>query len=146
MSRLHERMEDIWWSPCRPPLLLRCIEPIYRAISSVHLKRRAACKITLPLPLISVGNITAGGSGKTPFVLWLADGLKQLGFSPVILCRGDGGKTSSPVVVSPHSDIRLVGDEAKMLAQMSGCPVVAAADRTAVSDLVSGLGNILILD
>jgi len=121
MSRLHKRIEQIWWNPCRPPLLLRCIEPVYAAISSIHLKRRAARNVTLPLPLISVGNITAGGSGKTPFVLWLADALDHLGYSPVILCRGDGGKISSPAIVSPDSDVELVGDEAKMLGGYGCC-------------------------
>jgi len=75
----------MWWKPCRPPLLLRCIEPIYAAASSIHLNRRAAHTTTPPLPMISVGNIIAGGSGKTPFVLWLADVLGQLGYSQVIL-------------------------------------------------------------
>jgi len=97
--------------------------------------------------MISVGNITAGGSGKTPFVLWLADVLGQLGYSPVILCRGDGGKTSSPTIVRPDADVKQVGDEAKMLAQMSGCPTIVAADRIAACSLIDeNLGDVLILD
>jgi len=97
--------------------------------------------------MISVGNITAGGSGKTPFVLWLADVLKRMGYSPVILCRGDGGKTTSPVIVSPDTDVKQVGDEAKMLAEMSGCPTIVAADRIAACSLIDeSLGDMLILD
>lgn len=136
----------MWWKPYQPPLLLRCIEPVYAAISSIHLNRRAAHTTAPPIPMISVGNITAGGSGKTPFVLWLADILNQTGYSPVILCRGNGGKTASPVIVEPDTDVKQVGDEAKMLAEMSGCPTIAAVDRIAACSLVDGLGDVLILD
>jgi len=127
-------------------LLLRCIEPAYALVSRIHLQRRANRVIQPPLPLISIGNITAGGSGKTPFVLWLATALKKNGFSPVILCRGDGGQASSPTVVHPDADVKQVGDEAKLLAEMSGCPVIAAQDRIAGSGMAKGLGDIIILD
>ncbi|MDQ6982842.1 MAG: tetraacyldisaccharide 4'-kinase [Mariprofundus sp.] len=146
MPNLHNRIEQMWWKPCQPPLLLRCIEPVYAAISRIHLNRRAAHTTAPPLPMISVGNITAGGSGKTPFVLWLADLLNQTGYSPVILCRGNGGKNSSPTVVSPDADVKQVGDEAKMLAEMSGCPTIVAADRIAACSLIDNLGDVLIMD
>lgn len=146
MSTLHSRVEQIWWRASTPPLLLRCMEPFYAAISRIHMQRRAKRVTQPPLPMLSVGNITAGGSGKTPFVLWLADALKTQGYAPVILCRGDGGHSTSPVVVSPNQDVTTVGDEAKMLANMSGCPVIAAADRIAGSQMAKGLGDIIILD
>jgi len=146
VSSLYSRIEQMWWKPCQPPLLLRCIEPVYATISRIHLNRRAAHSTTPPIPMISVGNITAGGSGKTPFVLWLADVLNQMAYSPVILCRGDGGKISSPTVVSPDADVKQIGDEAKMLAEMSGCPTIVAADRLAACSLIESLGDVLILD
>ncbi len=146
MPGLYSRIEQMWWKPCQPPLLLRCIEQVYAAISRIHLNRRAAHTTTPPIPMISVGNITAGGSGKTPFVLWLADVLNQMGYSPVILCRGNGGKTSSPAIVDPDADVKQVGDEAKMLAEISGCPTIVAADRIAACSLIDGLGDVLILD
>jgi len=131
MTGLHERVERLWWNQAKPPLWLRCVEPIYAAMSSIHLRRRAAHIIQPPLPLISVGNITAGGSGKTPFVLWLADMLQSRGYEPVMLCRGDGGKAAKPVVVKSDDSAAQVGDEAKMLTELSGCPVIAAHDRIA---------------
>lgn len=146
MFTLHNRVEKMWWRATPPPLLLRCIEPIYAAISRMHLQRRANHITQSPLPLISVGNITAGGSGKTPFVLWLADALKTRSFAPVILCRGDGGSSISPVVVKADADAASVGDEAKMLADTSGCPVIAAADRIAACKLAKNLGDVIILD
>jgi len=145
MFKLHRWFEQMWWhSP--PPLWLRCIEPLYATISQNHLNRRISKKISPPLPMISVGNITVGGSGKTPFVLWLAGQLKQQGYSPVILCRGDGGNNSSAKVIGPDDRADLVGDEAKMLADLSHCPVIAATDRIAGSQMAVGLGDILILD
>jgi len=146
MSTLHSRVEQIWWRVSTPPLLLRCMEPLYAAISRIHLQRRAKRVTQPPLPMISVGNITVGGSGKTPFVLWLSDALKAQGYAPVILSRGDGGHSTSPLVVSPNQDVSIVGDEAKMLADMSACPVIVAADRIAGSQLAKGLGDLIILD
>lgn len=143
---LHSRIETIWWGKGEPPLLLRVFEPIYRAISRREQQQRAANPTTPPLPLISVGNITAGGSGKTPFVIWLAHALKEAGYSPVILCRGDGGNSSAPTFVDRNSDPALVGDEARLLADASGCPVIASKDRITGAAMATGSGDIIILD
>jgi len=146
MNKLHARVERMWWCHNRPPLLLRMLEQAYAAVSRRHLCKRATAVIDPPIAMISVGNITAGGSGKTPFVLWLATALKQHGYSPVILCRGDGGKSTLPVVVDTQAEAALVGDEACMLARSAPCPVIAAQDRIAGSHLAAGLGDLLILD
>ena len=77
------------------------------------------------VPVIVVGNITVGGTGKTPFVIWLVDTLKSQGFKPGIVSRGYGGKASSyPVAVEVDSDAAVVGDEALLLARRAECPVV----------------------
>ena len=146
MSSIHSWFEQMWWRVSPPPLWLRCIEPIYSGISQIHLNRRAANNVMPALPMISVGNITAGGSAKTPFVLWLAEQLRAQGYRPVILCRGDGGQNRTAKCVSSNDQAACVGDEAKMLADLSSCPVIAAADRVAASKLAAGLGDILILD
>jgi tetraacyldisaccharide 4'-kinase len=96
--------------------------------------------------MISVGNITAGGSGKTPFVIWLALALREHEYSPVILCRGDGGTAKHSVLVQTNDNPALVGDEACLLAEMSGCPVIAAKNRIDGSLLAAKYGDILILD
>jgi len=146
MINLHGWLENIWWQSSPPPLLLRAIEPVYTAISRLHLQRRFANPEQPSLPMISVGNITAGGSGKTPFVIWLALALKERDFKPVILCRGDGGNAKHASLVLVDDDPAMVGDEARLLADLSGCPVIAAQDRVAGSRLASEYGNILILD
>ncbi|NWF36213.1 tetraacyldisaccharide 4'-kinase [Mariprofundus sp. KV] len=143
---MHSRIERIWWSRGEPPLLLRLFEPLYRVINNINLKRRATQPAEPPLPLISIGNITAGGSGKTPFAIWLAHALKTEGYAPVLLCRGDGGSNTMPTLVDEAADPAIVGDEARLLADASGCPVIASRDRIAGTHMAAELGNIIILD
>lgn len=85
-----------------------------------------------PVPLIVVGNITVGGTGKTPLVIWLAQHLRSLGYKPGIVCRGYGGKAPHwPQQVSEDSDPAMVGDEAVLLAMRTSCAVWAGPDRPA---------------
>jgi len=82
------------------------------------------------VPVLVVGNITAGGTGKTPFVIWLAAALTEMGFRPGIVSRGHGGSdTRSPVSVSADSIAEKVGDEPPLLAARTGLPVVVCQDR-----------------
>ncbi len=87
------------------------------------------------IPVVVVGNITAGGSGKTPVVLWIASHLAAQGWRPGIVSRGYGGRIASrrdpPVEVHASSDPGMVGDEPVLLAKRSGCPVWVGADRVA---------------
>jgi tetraacyldisaccharide 4'-kinase len=86
----------------------------------------------LPVPVIVVGNITVGGTGKTPLVIWLAEVLRQAGYRPGIVTRGYRGKSRTwPVAVTPQTPTEQVGDEAVLLARRSGCPVLAGPDRVA---------------
>ena len=86
-----------------------------------------------PIPVIIVGNITAGGSGKTPMVIWLARFLKGKGYKPGIVSRGYGGKAKVwPQQVRADSDYVAVGDEAVMLAARTECPMAVGADRPQV--------------
>lgn len=146
MSELHSYIENIWWSKQTPPLYLRLFEPIYRTLNRINLSKRASSPVVPPLPLISIGNITVGGSGKTPFVIWLARSLQEEGYKPVVLCRGDGGDNRVPILVEQSADPRLVGDEARLLANVSGCPVIAAKDRLTGCRMAEEYGNLIILD
>ncbi|MFW0096983.1 MAG: tetraacyldisaccharide 4'-kinase [Coxiella endosymbiont of Haemaphysalis qinghaiensis] len=83
------------------------------------------------VPIIVIGSVTVGGSGKTPLAIWLANQLKKQGFQPGLVSYGYGGKTKNhPQVVTPNSDPRLVGDEAILLAR-TDCPMVVGVDRLA---------------
>jgi tetraacyldisaccharide 4'-kinase len=84
------------------------------------------------IPVLIVGNLTAGGSGKTPLVLWIAECLKQKGWTPAIVSRGYGAKIDVPRAASIADDAAEVGDEPIVLSRRSGCPVWVGADRIAV--------------
>ncbi|HKQ30106.1 MAG TPA: tetraacyldisaccharide 4'-kinase [Burkholderiales bacterium] len=84
----------------------------------------------LPVPVIVIGNITVGGTGKTPLVAWLARWLSNQGYRPGIVMRGYRGRAASwPQAVHPGADPMLVGDEPVLLARAAGCPVMAGPDR-----------------
>lgn len=87
----------------------------------------------IAVPVIVVGNITVGGTGKTPLVLWLAAFLEQHGMQPAIVSRGYRAEATSPRPVSAASDPARFGDEPVLLAQRSGCPVWIGKDRVAAS-------------
>lgn len=85
----------------------------------------------LPVPVVVVGNIVAGGAGKTPLTLWLAEHLRAAGRHPGIVSRGYGRATDDIRKVGAGDTARQVGDEPLLLARRSGCPVVVGADRLA---------------
>jgi tetraacyldisaccharide 4'-kinase len=85
----------------------------------------------LPVPVIIVGNITVGGTGKTPFVIWLARYLQTLGLKPGILTRGYGGNAKEVLDVTLNSTAEQVGDEALVLKQRTQCPVFVSKSRVA---------------
>ena len=127
-----------WYSP-HPVWFLIPLAWLFWLISSL---RRAAYAlgvltvVRLSVPVIVVGNISRGGTGKTPFVIWLAQELRRRGHKPGIITRGYGGAVASPQLVKTDSDFRQVGDEALLLARHSGAPVVAGRDRVAAARLL----------
>jgi len=84
------------------------------------------------IPVIVVGNLTAGGSGKTPLVIWIAERLKKQGWTPAIVSRGYGARVDAPRAASIADDAAAVGDEPILLSRRSGCPVWVGAERIAV--------------
>ncbi len=83
----------------------------------------------LPVPVIVVGNINLGGSGKTPVVMWLVEQLKQHGYKPAVISRGYGGENALPKSVDANSLANLVGDEPVLIAKRCACPVWIGANR-----------------
>jgi tetraacyldisaccharide 4'-kinase len=84
------------------------------------------------IPVVVVGNVTVGGSGKTPLVIWIAEHLKKKGWTPGIVSRGYGAKIESPRAATIADAAADVGDEPIVLSRRSGCPVWVGADRVAV--------------
>jgi tetraacyldisaccharide 4'-kinase len=121
------------WPPVILLPLLIPLSYIYRTLTWVHRSLYAygiLRKKRLPRPVVSVGNLTVGGGGKTPLVLWLAGTLRDSGVRPAILSRGYGRKGSAPTVVDLRHPWRQVGDEPYMMAsRLDQVPVAVAADR-----------------
>jgi len=132
-----QRLDHYWYSRSPWLLLLTPLSGIYRLL--VWLRRTAYRSGLLrshrvAVPVIVVGNITVGGTGKTPLVAWLADYLRTRGYTPGIIARGYGGKARSwPQQVRPDSDPGIVGDEAVLLANQTSCPMAVAPNRVAAA-------------
>lgn len=143
-------VDRLWYGKRRPLLFLAPFAWLYRYIAEA--RRRKAEKIRasrLPVPVVVVGNITAGGTGKSPLTAWLVNEMLSAGWRPVILSRGYGGKTSDyPLLVTRDTLPALAGDEPVMLAQATGVPVVVDPDRYRGAEfaLAQALGDILISD
>ena len=130
-------LDDIWYTrtPLAWPLL-----PLSALYCGVVTARRWAYRSGLikthcfDVPVIIVGNLTVGGTGKTPLVIWLSQFLRAQGYRPGLIARGYGGKaTHWPQSVTADSDPKLVGDEPVLLVRATGCPMVVAPDRVAAA-------------
>lgn len=116
--------------------LLVPLSGLFRMLSGLRRRayRRGLLSVTrLPVPVIVVGNITVGGTGKTPLVLWLVRALRSAGYRPGIVSRGYGGRQRGPLAVTAGSDPAEVGDEPLMLAQCAQAPVYVGRRRPAAA-------------
>lgn len=126
-DRLATWLQEQWYGRTAPSAWSRPLESLYRR--AVEIRRQAyrdgRKKSEKPLvPTIVVGNLTVGGTGKTPLTIWLAEFLKAQGFRPGIVSRGYGGaKLKAPLAVTADTDPRLAGDEPVLIARRTGCPV-----------------------
>lgn len=89
--------------------------------------------VKIPVPVIVVGNISVGGTGKTPLVVWLAERLQQQGYMPAVVSRGYGGTVSSVTPVFKDSDPAFAGDEPVLVARRGSWPVWVGRNRVAVA-------------
>jgi tetraacyldisaccharide 4'-kinase len=94
--------------------------------------RSGWCKTErLPVPVVVVGNIFVGGTGKTPFTIWLAQSLRSAGFRPGVISRGYGANAHTPRAVDADAAASEVGDEPLLIAHRAACPVMVGHDRVA---------------
>jgi tetraacyldisaccharide 4'-kinase len=125
------RLNRIWYGSHTAPWWLRALVPLYKAGNRLdkwwQLRRRPDDLSSVFI--IIVGNITAGGSGKTPLVIKLCKILSKAGFKPGVISRGYGRKDGGLRLVSSASDPTNVGDEPLLIAQRAGVPVIVANNR-----------------
>jgi tetraacyldisaccharide 4'-kinase len=141
---LATRLVAAWYAP-RLTALTAPLVPFAVAFGALATTRRALYTWgvlrarRMPVPVIVVGNITVGGSGKTPVVAALTRALAERGWHPGIVSRGHGRANASaaPLIVGPDAQARDVGDEPLLLAR-TGIPVAVAADRVAAARALIG--------
>lgn len=128
-----ERLDSYWYSNNKVAKTLRPISWLFCLLVFI---RRTLYKIRIfrsyrsNVPVIVVGNISVGGVGKTPLVIWLATLLKANGYKPGIISRGYGGVARHwPQQVRPDSDAYVVGDEPLLIAQRTDCSMSVGPDR-----------------
>jgi tetraacyldisaccharide 4'-kinase len=130
-ASLRRYIESAWYSGGVASLVLLPFAWLFGALSAA---RRALyrCGIfkrpPLPVPVIVVGNINVGGTGKTPVVAWLAEQLRTAGRKPGIVSRGYGAAVTEATMVD-SADAAAFGDEPVLLAKLTGCPVCICPDR-----------------
>lgn len=140
MSRRSESwFTDIWYRRRRAPLWLLPASALFILLSGLRRLLYAAGLLRvqrLDVPVLVVGNIAVGGTGKTPFTLYLVRTLQALGRRPGVILRGYGGTAATAGRVTADSDPVLCGDEAVLLARRAGCPVFIGRDRVAAARLL----------
>lgn len=135
-----------WYGSCP---WTKVFTPLMPFVKKVVYKKRAAFlanpsqSYRAPVPVIVVGNISVGGTGKSPMVVALCEWLRDSGFHPGIVSRGHGVTLTSPVLVDEHSLASQVGDEPVMLARRTQCPIVVYPKR---ADAVKHLLNVAKVD
>jgi tetraacyldisaccharide 4'-kinase len=122
--------------------LLAPLGHVYGAITVARMQREG---LKAPCSVIAIGNLTAGGAGKTPTTIALAHALRHAGWQPVLVTRGYGGSEAGPILVDPdRHDAGKVGDEALLLARAA--PTILSRRRAAALPLALAAGNLIILD
>lgn len=111
--------------------MLRPLEWLFRLVVARRRGRAGAIAQWLDAPVVVVGNLSVGGTGKTPLVVWLVHAAADMGFEPGVILRGHRGSASGVQTVTADSDPARVGDEAVLLAKRTRRPVVIGRDRVA---------------
>ncbi|HUV70223.1 MAG TPA: tetraacyldisaccharide 4'-kinase, partial [Terracidiphilus sp.] len=128
-------------SSARP--LLAPLVPVYKlalALRELRLGSRLEPVRRLRLPVVSVGNLSAGGAGKTPLTIALAEALTRLGLSVDVLSRGYGRRSKAALRVDPNGSAEEFGDEPLLIAREAGVPVYVAAHRYEAGLQAEGAG------
>jgi len=145
---LRARLEAAWYGGAPVPAWASALEHLYAALLRVRRALYAAGirrSTRVDVPVVVVGNLTVGGTGKTPLVATLGTELRQRGWSPGIALRGYGGSQRSAGLLPADADPARRGDEAVLLARATGLPVATGRARVDAARLLAGHGCDLVL-
>lgn len=148
---MEQRLTKLWYRADAGPSLLQPLSWLYDAV--IRVRRNAFSRGWLEThrvgrPVIVVGNLTVGGTGKTPLVIWLARQLTARGLKVGIVSRGYGSRSGEePRLVSAESSWQEVGDEPLLVSRRTGCMTIVGRDRVAAaSALVERAVDVIIAD
>ncbi len=136
---------------CLKEIVLSGLSSIYGTITAIRnsiYDREIIKSYKSTLPVISIGNITAGGNAKTPLCIALVNELKALGYNPAVLTRGYGGKVKGPYLVKDSDNAHKVGDEALLIHQKTALPVIVSPKRSIGARFIEEhkLANLIVMD
>jgi tetraacyldisaccharide 4'-kinase len=137
-ERLRARAESLLarhWVQAEPTLLSRTLQPLawFYGRLARHQREAAPAARQLPVPLLVVGNFTAGGSGKTPTVIAMVQALQQAGHRPGVVSRGHGRQGEQAQAVELADNAATVGDEPLLIRRRTGAPVWVGRNRPAAA-------------
>jgi tetraacyldisaccharide 4'-kinase len=136
-------LNHVWYERKAPPRWLMPLSLLYGAVAGGRrflYRRRWRRAARMPCPVVVVGNLSVGGTGKTPLVCWLVAHLGERGFKPGVVTRGYGGSSGDVRRVTAGDDPTLVGDESVLLARRTAVPVAVGRDRPAAAQLLVDAG------
>lgn len=136
-----------WYGGGPPPWWTLPLEALYRRVVEARTRRfrnDPSAVVRLPVPVVVVGNITVGGTGKTPLIVALARAMAARGFSPGVVSRGYGGSERGPYLLTGSDDPARVGDEPSLIRQY-GIPVAIGRERPEAARLLIDAGCDLVL-
>ncbi len=142
MLKLHEFINYHWYSKKLTwfSVFLWPISCVFRMIATIRKRSQLKAlngKPQVNVPIIVIGNISVGGSGKTPFVIWLANYLTQKNLNVGIVSSGYKSSSCKAMFVDRHSDPRMVGDEAVIFAHKTSCNIVSGGNRVEANKLLT---------
>lgn len=145
-----DELQACWYGDRPPPWWTLPLAALYGCVTGARhaLYQRGWLRATrLPVPVIVVGNLVAGGAGKTPLTIALAQALRARGWQPGVVSRGYGGTARAPVLLNAQPDPGVVGDEPALIRLRTGLPVAVGADRVAAAYLLLAQGvNVVVAD
>lgn len=150
--RLVDWLNEVWYRQSKPPLWLRFWVPLYQAIQAKRIAAGAQSNEKPSTPVIVVGNLTVGGSGKTPVVAQIVSACRQSGYEVAVISRGYGAKSmrsdkEAIELATPTSDPARVGDEPVLLARLTDANVWVGRDRQrALAHAVAAGAQVIISD
>lgn len=138
-------LQSIWYGGQAPSLWLRIVSAMFGFASGSRRRlyaRGLLPRVRLPVPVIVIGNISVGGTGKTPLTIALVRALRERGFKPGVVSRGYGGNARAATRVDAQSSPAVVGDEARLIFDATQAPMAVARDRVAAAQLLLLSGDV----